>query len=109
VSRIIKEHGKNDKQALLTPVGYYGEINEKYCLAMNPLYVSLFCLVLARKRLQSGAEGKRNIQINMSNVLLTIILARFEPTLSNLQNKLTELDLKIMERNAMLFSIPRCS
>lgn len=48
------------------------------------------CLVLARKRLRSGAEGKRNIQINLSNVLLTIILARIEPTLSNLHNKLAE-------------------
>jgi hypothetical protein len=109
VSRIIKEHDKNDKQALLTPVGYYGEINEKYCLALNPLYASMFCLVLARKRLQSGEEGKRNIQINMSNILLMIILARFEPTLSNLQNKLAELDLKIMERNKMLLFISRCS
>ena len=67
------------------------------------------CLALARKRLLSGAEGKRNIQINLSNVLLTIVLARIEPTLSKPQNKLAERDFKIMERNAMLYSIPRCS
>jgi hypothetical protein len=69
----------------------------------------MFCLALVRKRLQSGAEGKRNIQINLSNVLLTIILARIEYALSNLQNKLAERDFKIMERNAMLFSTPPCS
>jgi len=68
----------------------------------------MFCLVLARKRLLSGAEGKQNIQINLSYVLLTIILARIEPTFSNLQNKLAERGFKIMERNAILFSIPRC-
>jgi hypothetical protein len=82
---------------------------KKNCLVLNPLYVSMFCLVLARKRLQSGAEGKWNIQINLSNVLLTIILGRIEPTLSNLQNMLAERDFKIMERNVMLFSTPRCS
>lgn len=97
------------EQDLLTPAGYYGVINEKHCLILNPLYISMFCLVLARKRLQSGAEGKRNIQINWSYVLLMIILARIEPTLSNLQNKLAERDFKIMERNGILFSIPRCS
>ena len=78
-------------------------------LVLNPLYVSMFCLLLARTRLQSGAEGKWNIQINLSDVLLTINLARIEPTLSKLQKKLAERDFKIKERNAMLFSIPRCS
>jgi hypothetical protein len=97
------------EEDLLIPAGYYGVINEKHCLILNSLYVSMFCLVLARKRLQSGEEGKWNIQINLSYVLLTIILARNEPTLSNLQNKLAERDFKIVERNPMLFSIPRCS
>jgi hypothetical protein len=54
---MIKEHSANDKQAQPTPAGYYGEINEKHCLALNPLYIQMFCLVLVRKRLQRGERG----------------------------------------------------